>query len=573
MHLSNEQNMKNKLVWIAPSLIVLVYFAYNFFFSVNFPFQDDLLLIQFIEAVSQGHLGFTGTIHEMFRTFNDHKAVVPRFISLVEYGLTGTLNFRFYIVLVSVNITYIFYFLYLQFRKTGLPIYYLLPAFLLYFHPLYHDVSGWALNGMQHTFLTAFTVTAILLVARNTKIALALAIFCCFLATFTHGNGILSYPAVVFYLLCIKAYKKAGIVLVGMFASLGVYLIGYESGQAMHLPDNVITFVTSLFGLVGSLVSLWGQPELWSVLFGILICVAGFILLFRIIWFYKGSTLPLKPGVLELLSVLVFIFITSLVIAIFRSWAGTTITSRFQLYTCMSTVIFYIFLLNYLPVFRKRGVLAGMICISLFYWAYSYYTYTTIVARKKAEYQADLYNWKYNRNMFSVPRLLLVNADFYLTPAYEKGIFNPTAPPVSKQVVDSLFALPASTSERYESYIETAKPDTSPANTADYDSYYYVSSIKLPAYKHFLDDRFLVLRDTKTGKTFLKNGNPRIQSRQVILTKGQYYKPGFSAFFRPDDLDAGVYQMAILDIYRSGDKKFYRIDNDLKMQDGVYRIQ
>jgi hypothetical protein len=46
---------------IAISLVIFIYFVYNFHFSVNFPFQDDFLLIQFIETVSQGGLGFVGT--------------------------------------------------------------------------------------------------------------------------------------------------------------------------------------------------------------------------------------------------------------------------------------------------------------------------------------------------------------------------------------------------------------------------------------------------------------------------------------------------------------------------------
>jgi hypothetical protein len=562
--------MKEKLALAVSFLIVLLYASYNYFFSVNFPFQDDFLLIQFIQTISDESLGAWDILRELFKTFNDHKAVVPRFIALVEYVLTGTLNFRFYLFLVTVNIIYIFYFLYLQFRKTKLPVYYFLPALFLYFHPLYHDISGWALNGMQHTFLTAFTVTALIFAGRKSNFSLALAIICCFLATFTHGNGILSYPALVFYFLCIKDFRKAGIIVLAMFVSLGVYMMGYESGQATHLPDDAVTFITSLFGFIGSQVSLWGRVELWSTLFGIVICISGLLLVFRIVKHYKRNESSLKPGVLELLSLLVFIFITSLVIAVFRSWAGTTITSRFQLYTCMSTVIFYIFLLNYLPLFRKRLVLAGMIGISMFYWLYSFYSYTGIVAKKRMEYQADLYNWLYTRTMFSVPRPLLENADFYMAPAYENGIFSPPAPPVSKQVVDSLIKHSPESVEHYETYLEVMELGNKPG---EYERYYFLSGCKLPSFKPFFADRYLVLWDPATGESYLKNGTSKVEARKVIITEGKYYKPGFSAFFRPDDLRPGTYRLAILDIDPKGEMVFHKIDQHLLLRDGAYYVE
>jgi hypothetical protein len=102
--------------------------ALFFYLSVNFPFQDDFLLIQFVEPFSRGYVGVQDFFYELFRTFNDHKPVIPRLISTAEYFIRGHLNFRLYTVLILVNITLIFYFLYAQFRKTDLKYYYFLPV-------------------------------------------------------------------------------------------------------------------------------------------------------------------------------------------------------------------------------------------------------------------------------------------------------------------------------------------------------------------------------------------------------------------------------------------------------------
>ncbi|MCE7040943.1 hypothetical protein [Dyadobacter sp. CY312] len=554
--------------FVVPIFVFLLYLVYTLFFSVNFPFQDDFLLIQFTEAIAPGGLGFFGMIRELFRSFNDHIAAIPRLIGLVEYSLTGNLNFRFYIVLIAINTTYIFYFLYSQFKKLNLPLYYFLPAPFLFFHPLYHEVSGWALNGMQHTFLTAFTVTAIILAGKRTNLSFAGALLCCFLATFTHGNGILSYPALVFYFIGVKDFKRVGITILAMFGSLAIYLIGYESGQAMNLPKSALVFFTSLFGFIGSSMSLWSFPELWSALTGIII--VGFVLFVTVktakIYFTKPLE-RIKPGTLELLSLFVFIFVTSLVIAIFRSWSGTTIVSRFQLYACLSIVIFYILLLSYVPYFRRRMMLYGVVGLSAFYWVYSYYVNTIYVANKKTAYVADVYNWKNERRMFSVPRQLLLNADFYLKPAYKKGVFLQSERVVSKNELISFFNSTPIEKKDYEVFISILDLSKKPPGTSDYERYFYVVSDIMPGPKRFLADRFLVLRHQENGRIYLKNADPKVQARKVILTKGEYFKGGFNVFFRPDDLDEGQYDLGVLDVEVGGKRTFSRVDRSLSVAD------
>lgn len=547
---------------VAICTVILLFFLYNFHFSVDFPFQDDFLFVQFIHAISDGKVGFAGLIQEMFRTFNDHKAVVPRFISLLDYWLTGRLHLRFYIVLVSLNLTYIFYFLYLNFCKAKLPLYYFLPVPFLFFHPLYHEVSGWALTGMQHSYLTAFTVTAIILVSRGTKPAFYGAMLCCFLATFTHGNGILSFPAIIFFFLCYKDFRKAILTGVFMFLCLGIYLAGYESGQAGNLPNNAVQFFSSLFGFVGSAMSLWAMPELSSAVWGFVIVVCMVLVTFRVASVYFKKPAAIKSGTIELLTLFAFIFISSTVIAVFRSWAGTTVASRFQLYASLSTAIFYLFLVFYTDFFRKKWVYTAVLALSVFYWGYSHYRFTGTVAAKKTTYLADIYNWRNNRSMYSVERSIVNYGGFYLFPAYEKGYFWVPESVVEKKELDSMFAAKGPVVDK-GLYIETWDIHRVLREGNDDIIFYFVSSNASPRRKHFWDDRFLVIKDTSTGSISLMNGNPKTETRKNIVTTGNYYKNGFNTLLREKDLDPGIYDLGILDVSGAGQKTFYRIGRQL----------
>lgn len=551
--------------------VIVAYFVYNFFFSVNFPFQDDFLLIQFIQAILEGKSDAASVTRELFRTFNDHKAVVPRLIALIEYTLTGHLNFRFYIVLVSINVIYIFHFVYLQFRKMQLPLYYFIPVPFLFFHPLFHDVSGWALNGMQHTFLTAFTVTAIMLAASRMRGAFYVAMLCCFLATFTHGNGVLSFPAIVFYYLCTRNFPKAGLTCVFMIACLGLYLGDYESGQAVQLPKSIGSFILSFFGFIGSEMSLWSYPEVLSLIWGLMITAMMVYVAVPIVSNYFNKTWAPKPGTVELLTLFAFIVATSLVVALFRSWTGSTIASRFQLYAALSTILFYIFLVYKTQLFRKKGVLVAVSVLSVAYWVYSHYQFTGVVANKKTTYLADVYNWSVNRTMFSVENTLQANAEFYLRPAYENGFFRLPQPLAGKAQLDSMFTAHPAADEDFKMFVENWKVDRLARDGNEVLDYFFITSHHAPAPKPLLWDRFLVLRNA--GRIELMASNPKTEGRKKLLTGGAYYKPGFNTLVRSDDLAAGTYELGLLDVAPNGDRTFYRLDKKLLVRNGWLSLQ
>ncbi|GGM80263.1 hypothetical protein GCM10010967_10070 [Dyadobacter beijingensis] len=508
----------------------------------------------------------------MFRTFNDHKAVVPRFISLIEYWITGHLNFRFYIFLVSVNVIYIFYFIYLNFKKAKLPLYYFVPVPFLFFHPLYHEVSSWALTGMQHTYLTAFLVTAITLASRGTSAAFYGAMVCCFLATFTHGNGILSFPAIIFLFLCYKDFRKAILTAIFMIICLAIYLAGYESGQAVNLPKSAALFFSSLFGFVGSEMSLWMEPEFFSAIWGAAIIGCMALVTIRVASVYFPKPADIRPGTIELLTLFAFIFISSTVVALFRSWAGTTIASRFQLYAALSTVIFYLFLLYYTDFMKKKWVYVTVLTLSICYWTYSHYRFTNVVAAKRTTYLADIYNWRNTRNMFSVEKSIVQYGNFYLLPAWEKGFFSLPEPVVTKDEVNALFesgkVAPDSTL-----YLETWDIHRIVRDGEEELTYYFVSSNASPQRKDFFDDRFLALKNDSTGVTYLLNATPKVEARANIVTSGHYYKNGFNTQLRYDDFAPGVYSMGILDVSGSGRKSFYRLDRSLVSTGNGYALR
>ena len=545
-------------------VIVALFLVYNYFFSVDFPFQDDLVLVNFVNEVTNG-VTVTEFFQNLFRTDNDHKVVIPRLIALINYLLTGHLNFKAFIGLVSINLLYILYFLFLQFRKLRLPLYYFLPVPFLFLQPQHYEVSVWAINGMQHSFLTVFLVTAILLVSKPTRLAYFGAILCCFLATFTHGNGIFSFPALIFYFLCYQNFRKAIGVGVFMLIALGIYLGGYESGQAAHLPPGVDVVLGNFLGFIGANMMIWSPKLVFSVVWGGLILLFAGFLVYKIALTYVGKASKVDSRInVELLSLFCFIVITSLVIAFIRSWMGSTLASRFQLYAALSSCILYLLLLGYFPLLRRSYAAVVFTVLGALMWGQSYYQYTETVARRKTTYLADIYNWDTNQKLLSVDKSIQHNAAFYLYPAFQKGILEFSPPILSRRAVDSLLASGRGKEVSIPLSFEKI-PLNNPASEID-----TLEFLRNDTFAHAsagFSQRFLVLRAHETQEVYLVEANPKTQSRRVVLTQGQFYKDGFLAYLRKNNFPDDRYDMGILDISGQGNRHFQRLANVLVIEE------
>lgn len=558
--------MLTRISTIVIVTIVLIFLLYIYYFAIDFPFQDDLLLLDFVERVHSGNLGFAGFFRELFRTCNDHKLVIPRLVSLIDFKCNGYLNFRSYILIVSLNLLYILFFLYFQFRKMQLPVFYFLPVPFLLLQPQFHEVSLWALTGMQHSFLTVFLISALWLASNPGQLNFYAAVALCFMATFTHGNGILSFPAVIFFLLCKKEYKKAAIMGFFMVVALCIYLADYQSGQAASWPASAAAFFSSLLGFIGASMSQWNDYLFYSIFWGSLITLFYVFLVFQVLrtsWVFKKEV---ESAInLELLSLFGFIFLTSFVIAVFRSWQGVTVISRFELYAALSSCIFYLLLLNYFQFFRLKHVVAAVVFLSLCYWAHSYYRYSKIVADKRTSYLADIYNWRYERTFLTIEKSMLNNAAFYLYPTFRNGIFRLPKAAICKDELDSLI-VKAETDSRAEDVELLALNQTKvDRKQVLVDTAYYLTNGSLPNPTSSLNDRYLVLRSSKTRRNYLLSANPEVAGRKNVLLTGEYYRGGFFCFVQKLNFPSADYQIGLLDIDWKGQKKFLLFSHVLRV--------
>ncbi len=190
--------------WISVASFLMLCMVYIYFvntYTINTPYLDDTSLIDFLFQVTQKDVTWSKFFQAFFRSDNDHCLAIPRLIILLDYWLNNSINYTHFIILINCLIFVILYFFYIEFKQIKVSFYYFLPVVLLWLQPQYYEVAFWGLTGMQHTILTIFVLLIIQLIYSQKKSHYIIAMIIGLLATFTHGNGILSYPTALFILL------------------------------------------------------------------------------------------------------------------------------------------------------------------------------------------------------------------------------------------------------------------------------------------------------------------------------------------------------------------------------------
>jgi hypothetical protein len=544
--LINNPSTKNQsggkiLNWITGLLSVfsIAFFVYYIVsYSVNFPFQDDNSLIQIITEVRKG-LGWKHNLYAFFRAENDHRIFVPRLIAYFDYAFSGHLHFKSYVLIATVNLILITGFIYGLFRQIKLPFYYFLPIPLLIFQPQYHEVSIWALTGLQHATLLVILCACLILLKKPSPINVSVAIVLAFLAAFTHGNGILVFATGAFVLLIERHYKVLLPWILSMMGALAGYLFDYTPGSGVESSINWPNLPASFVAKIGANWSVWPSISIGaSIIWGTLICIL-IIPCLLIVFFKSFKTSKSNPSINnQLFSVFCFILLTTLLITIFRASSEIVLENRFKIYAALSSVFFYLFLLNNYLLLRKVALLFFTVFAILFYFN-SYALYTPEVVNKYSRSVADTYNWRKHQTELCNTSSIESSLGFLL-PAYQQDYWQ----------VPDLFAgfdeLVKSTVQQKN--FKPASFQTKPyLHDGNGPPQLLVEIEDFPLRRqHLRDELFVVLHDEADQRTYLAGTLPKRTGWRRLLTEGVYFANGFSTTIPLQAVRQGQYRLGCL---------------------------
>lgn len=521
--------------------MVAFYFVYIYFFSVEFPFQDDTSLIDFIYTIKKPGLSLKEFFDALFRVDNDHSMVVPRLISWLDYALNGWLSFKWLVLYAAVQTILILYFFYLEFKKLRLPIFYFLPVAFFFLQPQYFEVSNFALTGIQHTSLVVYLFLALYLVKTQRLQSLILALVIASLATFTHGNGILVFASIGLYLLFTKQFKEIAWVAVVVAANLLLYLHYYKVGQAAQLTTNYSNIFFSITSLMGGINLVFGGKgfEL-AIVFGLLLI--GFFIVLILQEFLKSKKNSVDYNNRILLGVVTFSFLTICLISIVRSWKGLALSSRFEFYSAIVAMAAYLLALPKLSGVIQRIFFGISLGYSVLFCVFSYHTYTQVMEHQKLTYWADNDNWARHREMFTMGHTFVRNAERFLYDSYDENFWKTPSQLLENQEFENLEKTKKSINFnpnliRNEIKIQEKTGYWSKVNyTLQLDDFDENGSLTTHWFVVFKNENHQYI------SPFLF----QINAKKGLLTSGNYFSKRANVLIQNDSIDEGIYQIFLL---------------------------
>ena len=330
------------------------YFYYLNQYAVNIPYVDDYdailgYILQFRNA------DFWVKVQSLLLPHNEHIMIMTRIASWLNISFGNTVNFYWLILIGNCLLLLQLWLLYQLFcisERTS-PIYFFL-VILVFLNPQYSPTSFWAM-ALWSNIWVLIPVTLSIFLLSNQKSwywALPTAV----LALFSNGNGLMIWPVGIFILLLAQRPLFQYIIwgITGLvFGGLYFYLIRQQPSGGVSelinlplLPLNTLAFAGAYFALAGGKVG-----QFAAVLAGAGVLIMGFFT-FKVYLKTKQKT------DLILLSLLVFIFLTALAVALFRAEKGMDIIigGRYRQYSSLAVAVSFLMGFRLIDLKAKLGM-------------------------------------------------------------------------------------------------------------------------------------------------------------------------------------------------------------------------
>lgn len=316
-------------VWSVLVVPVLVFAAYLFKYSLNIPWFDDFENIPYFLQRALDAPTWSSRFEALLRPNNEHRVLYARLVVLMNYLLTGTLNFRFFQFVGNASFLVILILFYRNLRQAKLPVWYLLPVPFILFNAQNHLTTFVAMFSLQYMAIIMLVFLSIYQLAKNTTRSFGASILLALLTTFSMGNGMLVWGAGLVVLLYQRQWIRLAIWLAVMAVAVFLYFYGYPVQQGnqegfLFMKEHYLQIITGLFVFVGGFfdpISQW--PLLWRC---VLPFVAGVVMVgFLAIWsfqiLFRDQQKPTRWNAF-LLGCAAFLIGNAVIIALFRTRFG-----------------------------------------------------------------------------------------------------------------------------------------------------------------------------------------------------------------------------------------------------------
>ncbi|GAB3250462.1 hypothetical protein GCM10027347_08250 [Larkinella harenae] len=417
--------------------------------------MDDLeafigFLVNYTEADS-----WAEKAHWLLVPNNEHRILFAKLTTLFFYKLTGTLNFRWLIVVASFCLLGIVYIFYRIFRTMRVPLLAFLPVTLMLLQPQHRLTSFWAITALQHLAVAMMILWMLYLLAVPNRSSIfsarfAGALFLQILASYSMSNGLFGWAAGVGVLLVqwrLEGGKYPWRLLIWLVTGVAVVLFYFHDFASMQGNESSVPFLLKnphlvffgFFTFLGGLFDFF--PTAPILVRSILPTLAGMMLFGLLVWLFKTTLFPILWRVNRqpadravnhrryfFVGVYVFLLVNAAIVAILRPRFGyeVMLVGNYMLYPALLASTLYLTTLSELqyPESRRKWMASGILLGGVV-WSVMYFNHLPRLAEQKLTRETSVFNQKYNNIGFgaTVGTPYAAATERWMQTAAEKGFY------------------------------------------------------------------------------------------------------------------------------------------------------
>ncbi|CAN5481780.1 hypothetical protein BH11BAC1_BH11BAC1_29440 [soil metagenome] len=259
-------------------LVVLHYFHYLFINAVNYPVYDDQgAILEFLLKYSNAS-SVNEKIRLLIAPYNESNIIFPKLFVLGWLKISGSINFRYLILFNGLLLLFLQLFLFAKLltNVSSRYLFFVLSLFIFQFQN--YDDAFWAISGLGYYGVFIFTTLAFYFLQKQNPSAIFSALTFSLIASYTFGNGWLSFPICICFLILEKRFRELWLWMIAFALVLISYFIMRSEFHALSIANwNLTDNILFILIFSGSAFQFFFSPVI-PIIVGIFI-VSGFVFL------------------------------------------------------------------------------------------------------------------------------------------------------------------------------------------------------------------------------------------------------------------------------------------------------
>ncbi len=526
-------------------LVLYIAFFETIALNVNYIAYDDINVLQIVEQW-QNAVNWHKKLYWLTVGFAEHRIVFTRLAVLLSYWATGVVNLKSLMIISNLLWIGQLGILYQLFKKLALPLVYFLPFVWILLSVHSFENIFWGTSSMHNFGLLFFVMLAAYFYVQTKQKNLYFALLFSLVATFTYGNGLLTFLIGGIVLGLDSRWRE--LIITGGFFVITILLYALThahaspSGLDMTNPSNYWLAFTCFLAFIGSSVNFNVYAP--TTLANWISVIWGGLLLGGVLWLL-AKNIKLRNRRLEnsfhavqlfALFLLLFVCLSSLGVVYKRAEGDGLIgmfKGRYRMYPTWLLVVGYLLLIDWLRD-TKKWLLPSTIGMSMaFNLLILYYAVAPAVNNRRAAVVQE-FNSMYNEDLLGLKMFNLTGTDFKRI----QRLYQP------------------------ELFFE-ATPETAMAKEAfPLDSVYFTGDVLHITYqkefirptRNFDDGAYVMLQSPM--HTYMAAGAQQALPLKTFLRRGWYWERGFTATMHRASVVPGMYDVLVL-LRENGMNKLY----------------